>query len=671
MADDSSSQLHTLFSPHAPLPSDVLHELLSLTSLLSLTPEELFYKWESYAFKMGTETTLITYKTVKDFKKDLQDALERESRAKAPHASVKRAVAATPRGAARGNGDVFGMMEGLTPGSDGVGSGSARGGAKRKAGELSTPSGKVVKSNGRSPPTGAMSRADGPVTSFAERQNAGQVVETLNGHLTSATTAEDEEPRIEKRVLLKANTEIPKFAYKSMAMQLTSASEILDDRIDTFTELVQDHHKLPDSAFGNPAAQSTAEIVAVGRIACDQPTGKLNAASITLETSRRMGAGLRAQLKFQSGVNYDVFPGKIVALRGTNVNGEAFLVSEVLSLPLLPPAASTPSELSIHQDRSTSATGNAAPLQYLIASGPYTPDTDLSFAALHTLLDLARTQQPDILLLTGPFLDLEHPLLASGDLEPHLPTSAHIDPDRATLNDVFRALISVPLQQLCQAVPTITIILVPSVRDAISTAVSWPQDRFAKGPLGLPKQVQVVTNPITLSVNETVLGISSQDIFSELRRENVKSTAGGLGSGEDMLARLAGQVIEQRHFFPVFPPQAREALPALSSGVEGLGGDGGVLPIGAGLDIGFLKLGEWLSVRPDVLVLPSALPAFAKVVDSVLVINPGTLSKRRGAGTYASLSLHPRSAASDEEREANHVLGHEVHSRARVDVVRI
>ncbi|KAK6432392.1 DNA-directed DNA polymerase alpha subunit pol12, partial [Oleoguttula sp. CCFEE 5521] len=187
----------------------------------------------------------------------------------------------------------------------------------------------------------------------------------------------------------------------------------------------------------------------------------------------------------------------------------------------------------------------------------------------------------------------------------------------------------------------------------------------------LPKQVQVVTNPITLSVNETVLGISSQDILSELRRENVKSSAGGLGSGEDMLARFAGQVIEQRHFFPVFPPQAREALPALSSGVEGLGGEGGVLPIGAGLDVGFSKLGEWLSVRPDVLILPSALPAFAKVVDSVLVINPGTLSKRRGAGTYASLSLHPRSAASDEEREANHVLGHEVHSRARVDVVRI
>jgi len=54
----------------------------------------------------------------------------------------------------------------------------------------------------------------------------------------------------------------------------------------------------------------------------------------------------------------------------------------------------------------------------------------------------------------------------------------------------------------------------------------------------------------------------------------------------------------------------------------------------------------------------------------VLCINPGTLSKRRGAGTYASVNLAPRTIASDEEREAD-VLGHNVFERARVDVTRI
>ena len=60
----------------------------------------------------------------------------------------------------------------------------------------------------------------------------------------------------------------------------------------------------------------------------------------------------------------------------------------------------------------------------------------------------------------------------------------------------------------------------------------------------------------------------------------------------------------------------------------------------------------------------------SQVVDSVLCINPGTLSKRRGAGTYASVNLAPRAVASDEEREAD-VLSHNVFERARVDVTRV
>lgn len=51
-------------------------------------------------------------------------------------------------------------------------------------------------------------------------------------------------------------------------------------------------------------------------------------------------------------------------------------------------------------------------------------------------------------------------------------------------------------------------------------------------------------------------------------------------------------------------------------------------------------------------------------------INPGTLSKRRGAGTFAALNVLPR-RVSDEEREAGEAVGHHVFERARVDVVKI
>lgn len=609
MAD--TEKLNELFAtPGGTLPDDVMNELLSTARLHTISPQELFFKWESYVIKMGVENTKLEFKTVKDFKKDLQDALDRESRAKGHQQvhSTKKA-APIPR-ASSGGGDVFGMLDGMasTPGHK-ISS------TKRKADILATPAAKSMKSGVNSSPSEFKTPAlpkDAQAIPFDERQNAGQVIESLNGHLPASEAPS--QPPAESRVKLKANTELPKFAYKGMAMKQSEASEILDDRIDSFTDLIQSHHELPDGAFGNPAAQSTAEIVAVGRIACDSPNGRLNAASLVLETSRRMGAGMRIPLRLD-GLGYDFFPGKIVALRGTNVSGEYFSATEVLEIPTLPVAASTPAELDVHNARLSCSQDELRPLSMLVSSGPYTTETDLSFAPLHAILSKAGEQKTDILILIGPFLDLEHPLVASGDFEDHLPSDAKIQPDRATLIDVFRILVSPPIQNLAHACPTITIILVPSVRDVISKHVSWPQDRLQKQSLGLPKQVYVLTNPITLSINEMVVGISSQDVLSELRRENVHLAGKGSAFSDDFLARLSGNVIEQRHFFPVYPPQARENLPkpkAIDGEVPELGGEQR-WAVGANLDLGYMKLGEWLNVRPDVLILPSVLNPFAKV----------------------------------------------------------
>jgi DNA polymerase alpha subunit B len=64
------------------------------------------------------------------------------------------------------------------------------------------------------------------------------------------------------------------------------------------------------------------------------------------------------------------------------------------------------------------------------------------------------------------------------------------------------------------------------------------------------------------------------------------------------------------------------------------------------------------------------LTRYFQVVNSVLCINPGTLSKKRGAGTFASLNVQPK-ALSDEKRETGEPLANSVFERARVDVVRI
>jgi DNA polymerase alpha subunit B len=153
------------------------------------------------------------------------------------------------------------------------------------------------------------------------------------------------------------------------------------------------------------------------------------------------------------------------------------------------------------------------------------------------------------------------------------------------------------------------------MRDAISKHVAWPQDRVPKPALGLPKQALLVANPMSLSINEMIFGMSSQDVLSELRRENVHNLAKGQAFNDDFLARLSSHVIEQSHFFPIFPPAAREALtkPAgIPDEVPDVAGEER-LAVGANVDLTYLKLGEFWNARPDVLILPSVLNPFAKV----------------------------------------------------------
>jgi DNA polymerase alpha subunit B len=382
-----------------------------------------------------------------------------------------------------------------------------------------------------------------------------------------------------------------------MAMRLSESSEVLDERIDEFTNMVQKAHNLDDTAFGNAACQSTGEIVAVGRIASDTPESKLVAASLVLETSRRMGAGRRVPLKLKSDIPFQFFPGQVVALRGQNASGEDFVVSEILAIPFLPDPRSAPTAIEANRERLGDA-AESTPLNILVAAGPYCADDNLAFEPLNTLCSKAAEDSVDALILCGPFLDVEHPLIASGDFD--LPDIKGLDHD-AMMSTLFRLLITDPLQRLCSANPNITVVLIPSVRDAVSKHVSWPQDRLPAKDLGLPKQIKMMTNPCTFWLNEIVVAVSSQDILGELRRE--EATAGS--NQQDLLTRLPRHLIEQRHYFPLFPPVARESL--AKSGTES------GLATGACLDVGYLKLGEMLNVRPDVLVTPSVLPAFARV----------------------------------------------------------
>lgn len=54
----------------------------------------------------------------------------------------------------------------------------------------------------------------------------------------------------------------------------------------------------------------------------------------------------------------------------------------------------------------------------------------------------------------------------------------------------------------------------------------------------------------------------------------------------------------------------------------------------------------------------------------MLVINPGFLSKRKAAGTYARMTVHAASL-SEQERSEGIMVAHKLFERARVDILKI
>lgn len=285
-----------------------------------------------------------------------------------------------------------------------------------------------------------------------------------------------------------------------------------------------------------------------------------------------------------------------------------------------------------------------------VAAGPYTLEADLLYEPFDALMEVAMEERPDVLILLGPFVDSNHPLIQSGKI-----TTSPVE--------IFREQITRRITRLLDTSPATNVVLVPSVRDMVSCHTAYPQAMLDRDELGLSgKRINLVPNPFSFQINEVVIAVAATDVLFHLRREevfqraeeaepdpNVPRTANPQG---DIMANAVRHVLGQQHFYPLFP--APEALAA-----------------DVNLDVthwNMLKLG---GCAPDILILPSKLKHFSKIVDSTLAVNPGFLSSARAAGTFAKLSIHPiKGLQSDGDVDMDDV-EHRIYERARSDVWRI
>ena len=198
-----------------------------------------------------------------------------------------------------------------------------------------------------------------------------------------------------------------------MFTSLDERARALDRHLLNIQEQICEMANIPATSLQPVGIPSQDNVWVCGRICCEAAEGRINKSSIVLEGSRRDSAGRRVHLELQDIPFYSLFPGQIVMVEGVNSSGRKMIAKRIIEgLPLPLPKSAAKELLKYHHD---TLYQGGKPLSVITAAGPFTTSDNLDYAPLEDLLIKIIKQKPDVLILTGPFVDITHPILATGD----------------------------------------------------------------------------------------------------------------------------------------------------------------------------------------------------------------------------------------------------------------
>ncbi|KAL4852696.1 DNA polymerase alpha subunit B [Chlorella vulgaris] len=516
---------------------------------------------------------------------------------------------------------------------------------------------------------------------FAERQGAGSVVASLNSHLEVLAAAGSEAMDVDGGEGHAAAASLRcDFAVLGQPLPADCKYMVdrLEDKVGYLEQRILAAEVAAEAALGcevHPAATAAQQLALfVGRVCCDTENGRLNAQSLLLEGSQKSSQGSRVRLDVSHCAAYRLFPGQVVALLGTNPSGHCIVASSMLPGAAAAPLPRTGLEALAGY---ASATGQEG-LSLVAAAGPFTSSDDLEYAPLAALLDYCAApgrgrSPPHLLLLVGPFVDEQHPLLRQGTLDQRF-------------EDVYASRVLGQISRFVARVGSrIRVLLLPSTRDLHHHPV-LPQPPLPEGQ-ARSAGVTSLANPSTLRCNEVVVGVCAADWLMACNREEVARST----QPQDRLPELAALLPAQQSYMPLFPA-----------------------PLGTPLDCSKAATALHMPYAPDLLLVPSDLAPFAKLCPlhqlegapaaaaraalaaasgdaqpaaaaqaqatyvpdcSAVCINPGRLAKGASGGTFADIRILPLAEAVNVAAGApaatNAPVLHQLSSRCRVDIKRI
>lgn len=668
--------------------SNIIESLKHLANIHALSPEDLFIKWEQFSYQHPDPNVELNTKNVDSFKDFLHEQIEKKAAQKVlKHSTNSSNKTKVPQLKTLGSsGTMFGMSLPNTPiakkrkllGKSNAGTPESEPAGNVKlqfnGGEISlgnmdnTPDANDVSfTPHKELPSSSIKQLDNTSVLLNSRidkdEESGKILDSLNPENLDESAGLDLDS--DEKICITPFYEPKKYKFKTMRQSLTDVADFLDNQIETFTKLAQEYFKLSKNEFGDPTIQSQSEIYAVGRVVPDSPTaeGFLNQDSLAIETSRMGGIGRRIPLNLTQVKDFSLFCGEIVVVRGKNANGEYFLVEEILTLPYPNSPVSTEEEIKNFNDQSNNKTTKT-----IITNGPYISNSTFDLTYLTDFVEKLNTEiKPHTVIMFGPFIDVTTSIIETGNI----PIFPNLKSQPNTLDEIFTKVISPILQKIN---PNIKVILIPSTKDAISRHGAYPQDSLNRNSLQLGKNFKCFTNPCTFQLNEIFFGCSNVDIFKDMK----EITKGGSVTVRNRFDRIMEHLLRQRRYYPVFPgsikKRKREAMDSKGKKIEIVEHISG-----ADLDVAYLGLTEFVGgFQPDIIVIPSELQYFARVIQNVITINPGSFVRGNGSrGTYAVLNIlkgdvnDGKLTKMENGDDEENVYLHNVWKRTRVDIVKV
>ena len=140
----------------------------------------------------------------------------------------------------------------------------------------------------------------------------------------------------------------------------------------------------------------------------------MNHTSVVVEGSSSSCGGARINVDLgnlkSKKIPFSLFPGQIVAIEGMNPTGRKIVAHSVCEGAAHASNKSTIKDLlHYHYEKQ-----DGSAVKVLTACGPFTTSENLEYQPFVDLMHVILEQLPDVVVLTGPFVDVRHDQIKTG-----------------------------------------------------------------------------------------------------------------------------------------------------------------------------------------------------------------------------------------------------------------